>query len=157
MKIDLVMIGKTDEKYLLEGIDKYLKRLKHYISFKMTTIPDIKKTKNLSEDQQKKLEGDQILSQLQPGDHLVLLDENGKEFNSVGFAGFIEKKMIAGFKRIVFVIGGPYGFSDEVYKKANQKISLSRMTFSHQMVRLFFVEQIYRAMTIQKNEPYHHQ
>ncbi len=157
MKIDLVMIGKTDEKYLIEGIDKYLKRLKHYIPFKMITIPDIKKTKNLSEEQQKKLEGDQILSQLQPGDHLVLLDENGKDFNSVGFANFIEKKMIAGLKRIVFVIGGPYGFSDEVYDKANQKISLSHMTFSHQMVRLFFVEQIYRAMTILKNEPYHHQ
>nr|WP_321412638.1 23S rRNA (pseudouridine(1915)-N(3))-methyltransferase RlmH [uncultured Carboxylicivirga sp.] len=157
MKIELVMIGKTDEKYLIQGIEKYLQRLKHYISFKMTTIPDLKNTKNLSEDQQKKLEGDQILSQLLPGDQLILLDENGKEFNSVGFADFIEKKMISGLKRLVFVIGGPYGFSDEVYSKANQKISLSQMTFSHQMVRLFFTEQVYRAMTILKNEPYHHQ
>ncbi|MCU4164754.1 23S rRNA (pseudouridine(1915)-N(3))-methyltransferase RlmH [Carboxylicivirga caseinilyticus] len=157
MKIELVMIGKTDEKYLIQGIEKYLQRLKHYISFKMTTIPDLKNTKNLSEDQQKKLEGDQILSQLQPGDQLILLDENGKEFNSVGFSDFIEKKMISGLKRLVFVIGGPYGFSDEVYKKANQKISMSQMTFSHQMVRLFFTEQVYRAMTILKNEPYHHQ
>nr|WP_319401931.1 23S rRNA (pseudouridine(1915)-N(3))-methyltransferase RlmH [uncultured Carboxylicivirga sp.] len=157
MKIELVMIGKTDEKYIVEGIEKYLQRLKHYLPFKMNTIPDLKKTKNLSEDQQKKMEGDLILSQLQPGDQLILLDENGKEFTSVAFSDFIEKKMVSGLKRIIFVIGGPYGFSDEVYSKASSKISLSKMTFSHQMVRLFFVEQVYRAMTILKNEPYHHQ
>ncbi len=157
MKIQLVMIGKTDESYLTQGIEKYLQRLKHYIPFEMTTIPDLKKTKNLSEEQQKKMEGEQIIAQLQPGDQLILLDENGKEFNSVGFAHFIEKKMLSGLKRLVFVIGGPYGFSQEVYAKADAKISLSQMTFSHQMVRLFFVEQIYRAMTILKNEPYHHQ
>nr|WP_321453007.1 23S rRNA (pseudouridine(1915)-N(3))-methyltransferase RlmH [uncultured Carboxylicivirga sp.] len=157
MRIELVMIGKTDEKYIVQGIEKYLKRLKHYIPFKMNTIPDLKKTKNLSEEQQKKLEGDLILSQLQPGDHLILLDENGNEFTSVAFSDFIEKKMVSGLKRLIFVIGGPYGFSDEVYSKASSKISLSKMTFSHQMVRLFFVEQVYRAMTILKNEPYHHQ
>jgi len=157
MKIQLVMIGKTDEAYLIQGIDKYLQRLKHYIPFELTTIPDLKKTKNLSEEQQKKLEGEQIIAQLQTGDQMILLDENGKEFNSVGFANFIEKKMISGLKRVVFVIGGPYGFSEDLYNKAHLKISLSQMTFSHQMVRLFFIEQLYRAMTILKNEPYHHQ
>ncbi len=157
MKIQLVMIGKTDDSYLIEGIAKYQQRLKHYISIELKIIPDLKKTKKLSEEQQKKLEGAQILDNHKAGDIMILLDENGKEFSSVNFSKFIESKMISGIKRLVFVIGGPYGFSDEVYSKASSKLSLSKMTFSHQMVRLFFVEQIYRAMTILKNEPYHHQ
>ncbi len=156
MKIVLLMIGKTDEKYLQTGIDKYVSRLKHYIPFELTVIPDLKKTKNLSTDQQKKLEGELIIQNFQPGDHITLLDEKGKEFSSVKFSNYIEKKSISGLKRIVFVIGGPYGFSNEVYEKSNDKIALSQMTFSHQMVRLIITEQIYRAMTILRNEPYHH-
>ncbi|MCU4177629.1 23S rRNA (pseudouridine(1915)-N(3))-methyltransferase RlmH [Carboxylicivirga sp. N1Y90] len=156
MKIQLVMIGKTDEAYLMMGIEKYVQRLKHYIPFEMKVIPDLKKAKNLSEEQQKKMEGDLLVQNLQAGDFMVLLDEKGKEFSSVEFSSFIQKKMVSGLKRLVFVIGGPYGFSDAVYSKANGKISLSQMTFSHQMIRLFFVEQVYRSMTILKNEPYHH-
>ncbi|WP_439185298.1 23S rRNA (pseudouridine(1915)-N(3))-methyltransferase RlmH [Carboxylicivirga taeanensis] len=157
MKIVLVVIGKTDEPYLLTGIEKFEKRLKHYIPYEMQVIPDLKKTKNLSANQQKKMEGQLLLQAFKPGDHILLLDEKGKEYGSVDFAGMLEKQMIAGLKRLVFVIGGPYGFSDEVYAKANGKISLSKMTYSHQMVRLIFAEQIYRAMTILKNEPYHHE
>jgi 23S rRNA (pseudouridine1915-N3)-methyltransferase len=151
------MIGKTDDAYLIEGIEKYAQRIKHYIPMELKILPDLKKTKNLSSEQQKKLEGDQIIENVQAGDFMVLMDEKGKEFSSVDFSKFIEKKMVSGLKRLVFVIGGPYGFSDQVYAKANAKLSLSKMTFSHQMVRLFFVEQVYRAMTILKNEPYHHQ
>jgi len=156
MKILLVMIGKTDEQYLQTGIDKYLARIKHYLPYEMKIIPDIKNTKNLSEDQQKKLEGELITQCFQAGDHIVLLDEKGKEFSSVGFSSYIEKKMASGLKRLVYVIGGPYGFSDDIYKLANDKIALSQMTFSHQMVRLIICEQIYRAMSIIRNEPYHH-
>jgi len=156
MKVVLVLIGKTDESYLDTGIAKYVDRLKHYISFEMKIIPDLKKTKNLSEEQQKTKEGALILQQLQPGDEVVLLDEGGKVFSSREFAGFMEQKLLRGIKRLVFVVGGPYGFSKEVYAKANGKISLSKMTFSHQMVRLIFTEQMYRAMTILKNQPYHH-
>ena len=156
MKILLVMIGKTDEQYLQTGIDKYLARIKHYLPYEMKIIPDIKNTKNLSEDQQKKLEGELINQCFQAGDHIVLLDEKGKEFSSVGFSSYIEKKMASGLKRLVYVIGGPYGFSDDIYKLANDKIALSQMTFSHQMVRLIICEQIYRAMSIIRNEPYHH-
>ncbi|WP_142534084.1 23S rRNA (pseudouridine(1915)-N(3))-methyltransferase RlmH [Saccharicrinis carchari] len=156
MKIILVVIGKTDEAYLNTGIVKYYNRIKHYISFKMTVIPDIKNTKNLSEDQQKNKEGELILAQIQPNDELVLLDEGGKVFSSRGFAGFMEQKLLHGTKRLVFVVGGPYGFSKDVYQRARVKISLSKMTFSHQMVRLIFAEQLYRAMTILKNQPYHH-
>ncbi len=157
MKILLAVIGKTDEKYLQSGIDIFTKRLKHYIPFEMKIIPDLKKTKNLSSDQQKSMEGELLLQVFQPGDQIVLLDEKGIEFSSVKFSDFIEKKMVSGIKRLVFVIGGPYGFSDKVYQQANAKISLSQMTFSHQMVRLIFVEQVYRAMTILRNEPYHHE
>jgi len=156
MKITLLAIGKTDDKYLEEGITKFLNRLKHYISFELKIIPDLKNTKSLSVSQQKQLEGDLILKQLKSTDFLVLLDENGKEFSSVLFSEFIEKQMIASVQQLVFVIGGPYGFSEEVYQRANTKISLSKMTFSHQMVRLIFVEQLYRAFSIIKGEPYHH-
>ena len=156
MKILFVVIGKTDENYLETGIGKYIKRLEHYIPFEMKVIPDIKNRKTFTEEQQKKAEGDLILSQLNPGDDLILLDEKGKTFTSVMFSQWIEKQMNAGSKRIVFVVGGPYGFSKDVYDKAKFKISLSEMTFSHQMIRLIFVEQLYRAFTIIKGEPYHH-
>ena len=156
MKITLLVIGKTDAKYLIEAIDEYKNRLVHYLPFEMTVLPDIKNVRNLSEAQQKEREGEQILKALQPGDYLVLLDENGREFTSVQFASYIDKKMQTVPKRLVFVIGGPYGFSEAVYRSAQEKISLSKMTLSHQMVRLIFVEQIYRAMTILNNEPYHH-
>lgn len=156
MKITLLVIGKTDQKYLNEGIDIYLKRLKRYIAFELKIIPDIKNAKNLSEIEQKQKEGKLILEKLQNTDELVLLDERGAEFSSPKFAQFLQKKMLASTKHIVFVIGGPYGFSDEVYARAKSKLSLSKMTFSHQMIRLFFIEQIYRGMTILKGEPYHH-
>jgi len=157
MNIKLLAIGKTDNKNLQALIDEYTKRLGFYIKFDLEIIADIKNVKNLSEAQQKQKEGELILAKLTATDHLILLDENGKSFSSVGFADELQKKMNAGIKTLVFVIGGPYGFSDDVYKKANDKISLSAMTFSHQMVRLFVIEQIYRGFTILKNEPYHHQ
>lgn len=156
MKITLLVIGKTDARYLVEAIDEYKSRLSHYVPFELTVIPDVKNVRNLSEAQQKEREGELILKALQPGDYLVLLDEGGREFSSTEFAAYIEKKMHSVPKRLAFVIGGPYGFSEAVYRAAQEKISLSRMTFSHQMVRLIFVEQVYRAMTILNNEPYHH-
>ncbi|MGQ1787575.1 MULTISPECIES: 23S rRNA (pseudouridine(1915)-N(3))-methyltransferase RlmH [unclassified Saccharicrinis] len=156
MKIILVLIGKTDEAYLDTGIKKYVDRLKHYIPFEMKVIPDLRNTRKMTEDQQKNKEGALILQHVQPGDELVLLDEGGKVFSSREFAGFMEQKLLIGLKRLVFVVGGPYGFSKDVYDKANGKVSLSKMTFSHQMVRLIFAEQMYRAMTILKNQPYHH-
>ena len=156
MNITLILIGKTDADYLKVGVDLYLKRLKHYVNFNTIVIPDIKKKKNLSFEQQKKEEGALILKQIKNDDFIVLLDENGKSFTSESFSGFINKKMISGIKNLVFIVGGPYGFSNEIYNIANQKIALSGMTFSHQMVRLIFVEQVYRAFTILKNEPYHH-
>ena len=157
MNIKLIAIGKTDDKQLLQLIEQYQKRLKHYIKFDIEIIPDIKNVKNLSETQQKEKEGELILKKLSPTDVLILLDENGKQFSSVEYANYLQKKMNSGIKQLVFVIGGPYGFSSLVYQKAQGKISLSKMTFSHQMVRLFIVEQIYRGFTILKNEPYHHQ
>ncbi len=157
MKITLLTIGKTEDKYLIEGIEKYLKRLKHYINFKIVEIPDVKNTKNLSQDQQKAKEAELILKQIENTDQVVLLDEKGMEFSSTHFSGFLSKKMLASVQHLVFVIGGPYGFDANVCKRADDKISLSRMTFSHQMVRLFFVEQVYRAFTILKGEPYHHE
>lgn len=156
MKIVFLVIGKTDESYLDTGILKYIKRLEHYVPFEMKIIPDIKNRKTLTEEQQKKAEGELILSNINIGDDLVLLDENGKTFSSVAFSQWIEKQMNIGSKRMIFVVGGPYGFSKEVYAKAKFKISLSEMTFSHQMIRLIFVEQLYRAFTIVKGEPYHH-
>ncbi|HLW40922.1 MAG TPA: 23S rRNA (pseudouridine(1915)-N(3))-methyltransferase RlmH [Flavobacterium sp.] len=157
MNIKLLAIGKTDNKNLQTLIDEYTKRLGFYLKFDLEIIPDIKNAKNLSEAQQKQKEGELILAKLSATDHLILLDENGKSFSSVGFADELQKKMNSGIKTLVFVIGGPYGFSDEVYQKAQGKISLSKMTFSHQMVRLFVIEQIYRGFTILRNEPYHHQ
>lgn len=157
MKIKLLVIGKTDDKNLVQLIEKYHKRLQHYIKFQLEVIPDIKKSKNLSLDQQKEKEGELILSKLQNTDQLVLLDDKGKQFTSIEFSKYLQKKMNAGIKQLVMVIGGPYGFSDTVYKKANGKLSLSKMTFSHQMIRLFIVEQLYRGFTILNNEPYHHE
>ena len=156
MTIKLVCIGKTDKKELETLIKIYSDRLQHYIKYEFEIIPDLKKTKNLDENQQKTKEGELILSGLQNSDFVVLLDENGKQYNSESFSEYIQKRMNTGLKRLIFVIGGPYGFSDAVYSRANSKISLSKMTFSHQMVRLFFTEQLYRAFTILKNEPYHH-
>lgn len=156
MKIQLLVVGKTDAPYLKEAISLYVSRIIHYLPFELEVMPDVKKTKSLTEKQQKEKEGALLLKSLQPGDYVVLLDEKGKEYSSVDFAAFIEKSMHIVPKRLVFIIGGPYGFSEAVYQAAKGKISLSRMTFSHQMVRLFFVEQLYRAMTILNNEPYHH-
>ncbi|MET2985268.1 23S rRNA (pseudouridine(1915)-N(3))-methyltransferase RlmH [Aureibaculum conchae] len=157
MKIKLLAIGKTDDKNLISLIAIYQKRLKYYINFELEIIPDLKKTKNLTENQQKEKEGELILQRISPVDQLVLLDEKGQEFRSIQFSTFLQKKMNSGIKQLVFVIGGPYGFSDAVYQKAQGKIALSKMTFSHQMIRLFMVEQLYRAFTILKNEPYHHE
>ena len=156
MTIRLIAIGKTDNKELTLLIDTYIKRLSFYIKFSLEIIPDIKNSKNLSEGQQKQKEGELILNKLNPTDVLILLDENGKQFDSIAFSSYLQKHMNSGIKHLVFIIGGPYGFSEEVYKKANGKISLSKMTFSHQMIRLFFIEQLYRGFTILKNEPYHH-
>jgi 23S rRNA (pseudouridine1915-N3)-methyltransferase len=149
-------VGKTEDKYLIEGIEKYLNRLKHYINFTVCIIPDIKNTKNLSESQQKNKEAELINKQISSSDVVVLLDEKGKKFSSVAFSQYLNKQMIGSVQNLVFIIGGPYGFDETIYKRANSSISLSEMTFSHQMVRLFFVEQLYRAFTILKNEPYHH-
>jgi 23S rRNA (pseudouridine1915-N3)-methyltransferase len=157
MNIKLIAIGKTDNKPLQTLIDDYTKRLSFYIKFDLEIIPDIKNVKNLSEPQQKEKEGELILSKVAPTDQLILLDENGSTFSSIKFADYLQKKMNSGVKTLVFVIGGPYGFSEEVYKKSQGKVSLSEMTFSHQMVRLFFIEQLYRGFTILRNEPYHHQ
>ena len=156
MKIKLLTVGKTDAAYIAEGITLYEKRLKHYISFEMQCLPDIKNAKVLTIEQQKEKEGSAILSQLNDCDEIVLLDEKGKMFTSVDFSVYLSKKMIASTKNMVFVIGGPYGFSQDVYNKTKSKISLSPMTFTHQMVRLLFIEQLYRAFTIVKNEAYHH-
>ena len=157
MKIVLITIGKTNEKYLIEGISDYQKRLKHYTNFERIEIANIKNAKNFSESELMKNEGELILKQIQNSDHLVLLDDKGKDFTSQKFAQKLQQWMLSGKKRLVFVVGGAYGFSDEIYKRGNEKLSLSKMTFSHQMVRLFFVEQIYRGYTILNNEPYHHE
>jgi 23S rRNA (pseudouridine1915-N3)-methyltransferase len=156
MKITLLAIGKTDDKKLIELTEVYIKRLSHYVSFTFEIIPDIKKAKNLSEAQQKQLEGEEILKRTQTADALILLDEKGKTYSSEKVSLYLQKLMNSGLKNLIFVIGGPYGFSDEMYSRANGKVSLSAMTFSHQMVRLFFIEQIYRGFTILRNEPYHH-
>ncbi len=156
MTIKLVCIGKTDKKELEKLIKVYSDRLQHYVKFEFEIIPDLKKTKNLDENQQKQKEGELLLSGFQNSDFVVLLDEKGKQYTSEEFSVYLQKRMNTGLKRLIFIIGGPYGFSEEVYARANSKISLSKMTFSHQMVRLFFTEQLYRAFTILKNEPYHH-
>ena len=151
MKIVLLVVGKTVESYFIQGIEEYSKRLAHYVPFEIAVIPELRNTKSLSTDQQKEREADFI------GDYIVLLDEHGKEFTSTQFASYLEKKMSNVAKRLIFVIGGPYGFSQRIYNAAQEKISLSKMTFSHQMIRLIFTEQLYRAMTILNNEPYHHE
>ena len=156
MKTELILVGKTVNKHFNAGINDYVERIGHYMPFSITTIPELKNTKNLSESQQKEREGELILKQIQSTDTVVLLDEHGKEFRSIEFADWIQKKQ-NNARRLIFVIGGPYGFSNDVYERANEKISLSKMTFSHQMVRLIFTEQIYRACTIIKGEPYHHE
>ena len=156
MQIKLLAIGKTDNKQLQQLIEDYQKRLGHYIKFNLEIIPDLKNTKNLSETQQKQKEGELIISKLNNTDILILLDENGKQLDSIAFSNYLQKHMNSGIKQLVFVIGGPYGFSEEIYNKSHGKLSLSKMTFSHQMVRLFFIEQLYRGFTILQNEPYHH-
>ncbi len=157
MKIKLLAIGKTDDKNLTVLFQNYEKRLRHYIKFEFQVIPDLKNARNLSEKEQKEKEGTLILNKIKPGDQLIVLDEKGEQYRSVDFSKFLQKKMNSGVKQIVFVIGGPYGFSEEVYRKAQGKVSFSKMTFSHQMFRLLVVEQIYRAFTILRNEPYHHE
>lgn len=157
MKITLLVVGKTEDKYLIEGIDKYLKRLKHYINFNMVVIPDVKNTKNLTEAQQKSKEAELILKQISNLDTVILMDEKGKKYTSMLFSNYLNKQMIGSVQHLIFIIGGPYGFDESVYQRANGSMSLSDMTFSHQMVRLFFVEQLYRAFSILKGEPYHHE
>ena len=156
MKISLLAIGKTSSKHLQDGIEQYIKRLGYYIPFEFKILPDVKATKSLTEERQKEMEGDIFLNQIQAGDFVVLLDERGKEMTSREFATYIDRKMVSIPKQLIFIIGGPYGFSKAVYERANDKLSLSKMTFSHEMVRLFFVEQLYRSMTILRGEPYHH-
>lgn len=156
MKTELIMVGRTAGKEFTTLIDDYRERIVHYMPFAITVIPELKNTKNLSEEQQKTAEGDLILKQLQPSDSVVLLDEHGREPRSIELAHWLELKRNTA-RRLVFVIGGPYGFSEAVYQRANEKLSLSRLTFSHQMVRVIFLEQIYRACTIIKGEPYHHE
>ncbi len=156
MKTLLLLVGKTQDKHFVAGINDYAERIGHYLPFEIKVIPELRNTKSLSEQQQKTQEGELLLKQLQPSDTVVLLDEHGTEHRSVEFAAWLQKKQNSA-RRLVFIIGGPYGFSEAVYKRANEMVSLSRMTFSHQMVRLVFTEQIYRACTIIKGEPYHHE
>ena len=157
MQVTLLCIGKTGKKFLEDGEQEYLKRLRHYIPFQLQIIPDIKQAKSLSVSQIKQREGELILEKIGPTDTLILLDENGKEYSSLEFSAYLQDQFNRGGKQIYFVVGGPYGFSDAVYQRSNGMISLSQMTFSHQMIRLFFIEQVYRAMTSLRNEPYHHQ
>ena len=156
MKTILILVGKTTDKHFQAGITDYAERIGHYMPFEIVTIPELRNTKSLSEEQQKTAEGELILKQIQPSDTVVLLDEHGREMRSVDYARWLSQKQQTA-RRLVFVIGGPYGFSEAVYSRANEKISLSKMTFSHQMVRLIFTEQLYRACTIIKGEPYHHE
>ena len=157
MKGVLIVVGKTTDKRFEAITQEYIERIRHYIPFTIEVIPELKNTKGLSQDEQKKREGELIQKNLQPGDYVVLLDEHGSERSSMDFALWMQKKMAAGPKRLVFIVGGPYGFSDAIHQKGNEEVSLSRMTLSHQMIRMFFVEQIYRAMTILNGEPYHHE
>ena len=156
MKITLLVVGKATDTHIETLIQEYQKRLTHYLTFALQVIPELKNTKALTSEQQKQAEGEMILKAVTSSADLILLDEHGKEFRSIEFADYVQKRMSSG-RDVVFVVGGPYGFSEAVYQRANGKISLSKMTFSHQMVRLFFVEQLYRAMTILKGEPYHHE
>lgn len=157
MEIVLIAVGRTKIPFVVEGIKEYMNRLKHYISVSIVEIPDVKSVKSFSQKQQKDREGEALLQNVTPADYMILLDEKGKEYSSIEFASYIEKILSTGRKRIIFVVGGPYGFSKSVYERADSKLSLSKMTFNHEMVRLFFVEQVYRAMTILRGEPYHHE
>lgn len=157
MNVEFIVVGKTDLKQVAELVEMYSKRINFYLKFHITTLPDLKNTKNLTVEEQKKQEGTMLLKNFADSDYVVLLDENGREFTSVDYAGWLEKKMLSSTKRVCFVIGGPYGFSAEVYARSQEKLSLSKMTFSHQIVRALFTEQLYRALTIIKGEPYHHQ
>lgn len=157
MNIKLLVVGKTDEKYLQEGIEVYVKRLKHYVNFELTVIPALKDQKGASPEEIKSREAALILKQLEKSDRIVLLDEHGMEHTSVGFSQYLQKQMNAGVRNLTFVVGGAFGFAPEVYAAANDKVSLSKLTFNHQMVRFFFVEQLYRAFTILRNEPYHNE
>lgn len=157
MNIELIVIGKTDQQEVASLVEQYAKRVNHYCKFTVTTIADVKNTRNMAPSRQKQLEGEMILRFISDGDWLVLMDERGRQFTSMEYADWLQKRMLSGVKRLAIVIGGPYGFSDEVYKRANEKISLSKMTFSHQIVRAIFAEQLYRAFTILNNEPYHHE
>lgn len=157
MKITLAVIGKTEVGFVRQGIDEYVKRLQHYVQFDIRYIGDVKATRNMTEAQQKDAEGKMLLAALETSDHVVLLDEHGSERTSVEYSEWLQRRMSSGCKRLVFVVGGPYGFSKEVYDRANEKISLSKMTFPHELVRLIFVEQLYRAFTILRHEPYHHE
>lgn len=156
MKVTLLVVGKTTDEHIDTLIEEYQKRLTHYLPFTLQVVPELKNTKSLTAEQQKQAEGEMIMRAITPSTDLILLDEHGKEYRSIEFADYLQKRMSSG-RDVVFVVGGPYGFADAVYQRANGKISLSKMTFSHQMVRLFFVEQLYRAMTILRGEPYHHE
>lgn len=157
MKIKLIYVGKTSKPFLIEGEREYEKRVKRYAPFESIELPDVKNAKKRSEEEIKNLEGNAILEKVEPNDYVILLDEKGKEFTSVDFSKYLQKQFNSGQQRLLFVIGGPYGFSDKLYERANAKLALSKLTFSHQMVRMFFLEQLYRAFTILKGEPYHHQ
>ena len=157
MKITLAVIGKTEAGFVRQGIEEYAKRLQHYVQFNIQYISDVKGTRNMSEAQQKIAEGRALLATLESSDHVTLLDEHGTERTSVDFAQWLQRRMASGSKRLVLVVGGPYGFSQEVYERANEKVALSKMTFPHDLVRLIFVEHLYRAFTILRHEPYHHE
>lgn len=157
MNIELIVVGKTDSREVEALVEMYSKRINRYCKFSVTTIADVRNTKNMASSRQKQLEGELILRQVCDGDYLVLMDERGSQYSSMEYADWLQKRMLSGVKRLLLVIGGPYGFSQEVYDRANGKISLSRMTFSHQIVRAIFAEQLYRAFTILHNEPYHHE
>ena len=157
MNLELIVVGKTDMKEVSALVDMYSKRINHYAKFSITYLPDLRNTKNLSEQQQKVAEGEMLLKDITVGDYVVLLDEAGEEMRSVTFAQWLQKRMNSGVRRLVLMIGGPYGFSEEVYARANAKLSLSKMTFSHQIIRAIFAEQLYRAFTIIRHEPYHHE
>ena len=157
MEIELLTIGKTSIGFVENGIGEYTKILNHYIPYSIRSLPDVKNASRMDQTRQKEAEGQKIIDSLTPSDFVVLLDERGKQYSSVEFSSFIEKQMLSGRRKTVFVVGGPYGFSKEVYERADSLLSLSKMTFNHEMVRLFFTEQIYRAMTILRGEPYHHE
>ena len=157
MKITLAVIGKTQVPFVRQGIEEYVKRLQHYVAFDIQCIGDVKGTRNMSEAQQKEAEGRTLLATIDPCDHVILLDEHGTERTSMDYSQWLERRLASGRKRLIFVVGGPYGFSRQVYDRADEKISLSKMTFPHELVRLIFVEQLYRAFTIMRHEPYHHE